>query len=468
MANILAGASGNWSSTGTWIGGVVPTGGDNAYSNGYSITVDVNAAAAKVSTVAENGSAGGGGFTLNNGVTLTSYCEAGTTNVLLLGGTSSASIVGDMTGGSGSGARGMYYSSTGDLTVTGNITAGSGSIAVGIAKEAGGTITVTGNVTGGSGPDCRGIISVTTGTITVNGSATGGSGSSCSGIQNSSSGTVYLKRAVGNDYGSGGSSAYANYGAYNTISTAPFYIEEIEYGANGQTPTFGNFFLTPASTNKAIFTKYDRTQKTLVDPDVAGYDYPDEADVRKDVVYGTTMTGTCAVPIPANVDLGIAVDDTVGTAFLTEAAITTALTGLLDSVVADAVAAGFAASTISADVAAIEERLAAQVPTGPVLVVPAPTSSGETIAWCRCWDEHGEPEEGVLIEVELVSVPKGGTGDAYDTTIASAESNEDGVAEISIARGAGFKYRARRNGGSWKSFVGVDEESLELPDFVGP
>ena len=417
MANILAAANGNWSATGTWVGGVVPTGGDNAYSNGKTITIDVNAAAAKVSTVAENGSSGGGGFTLSNGFTLTAYCDGGTSTCITLGGANSAAIVG--------------------------------------------------NVNGGTGANCHGTHNNSTGTITITGNATGGTGATCHGAYNYSTGTIYLKRAVGNDYGPGGVSLYSNFGAYNNLASAPFYIEEIEYGANGQTPTLGVFFLTPASTNRATLTRYDRTKKTLVDPDVAGYDYPDESDVRKDIAYATGRIGTCAVPIPGNVDLGIAVDDTVGTAYLTEAAITTALAGLLGPTVVAAVADGFAASTISADVAAIEARMAAQVLTGPVLVVPAPASSGETIAWCRCWDEHGDAEEGVLIEVQLVSVPKG-TGDAYDTAIASASSNADGLASVSIARGDGFKYRTRRNGGQWKAFTGVDADSIELPDFVGP
>ena len=467
MANILAAANGNWSATGTWVGGVVPTGGDNAYSNGKTITIDVNAAAAKVSTVAENGSSGGGGFTLSNGFTLTAYCDGGTSTCITLDGANSAAIVGNVNGGTGTNCYGAYNNSTGTITITGNVKGGTGANCPGTYNNSTGTITITGNVTGGTSANCPGAYNHSTGTITITGNATGGTGTNCYGAHNNSLGTIYLKRAVGNDCGPGGVSLYSNYGAYNNLASAPFYIEEIEYGANGQTPTLGVFFLTPASTNRAILTRYDRTKKTLVDPDVAGYDYPDESDVRKDIAYATGRIGTCAVPIPGNVDLGIAVDDTVGTAYLTEAAITTALAGLLGPTVVAAVADGFAASTISADVAAIEARMAAQVLTGPVLVVPAPASSGETIAWCRCWDEHGDAEEGVLIEVQLVSVPKG-TGDAYDTAIASASSNADGLASVSIARGDGFKYLTRRNGGQWKAFTGVDADSIELPDLMGP
>ena len=37
MATILAAATGNWSATGTWTGGVVPTTGDIVVANGKKI-----------------------------------------------------------------------------------------------------------------------------------------------------------------------------------------------------------------------------------------------------------------------------------------------------------------------------------------------------------------------------------------------------------------------------------------------
>ena len=42
MATRRAVANGNWSATGTWNGGVVPTDGDTVYANGFNITLDVD------------------------------------------------------------------------------------------------------------------------------------------------------------------------------------------------------------------------------------------------------------------------------------------------------------------------------------------------------------------------------------------------------------------------------------------
>jgi hypothetical protein len=42
MATARAIASGNWSATGTWNGGVLPGNGDTVYANGFTVTIDQN------------------------------------------------------------------------------------------------------------------------------------------------------------------------------------------------------------------------------------------------------------------------------------------------------------------------------------------------------------------------------------------------------------------------------------------
>lgn len=87
MANILAAANGNWSSTSTWIGGVLPTSADSVYANNRSITIDQDINVARLSNRGDNGATVGGGFTCTTtaGVVRTvtaTIIEAGTSTCL--------------------------------------------------------------------------------------------------------------------------------------------------------------------------------------------------------------------------------------------------------------------------------------------------------------------------------------------------------------------------------------------------
>lgn len=415
MANILAAQNGNWSATSTWAGGVVPTGSDNAYANGYTVTVNVNAAATKVSTVGENGAAAGGGFTLSNGVTLTAHCEAGSTPAVSFGAAGSANIVGALSGGSAQYAFGAVNSSAGTLTVTGNASGGSGQYATGVWNSGTGTLVVAG-------------------------------------------------RAIANAWGPGSALSYANVGAQNDNRDGMMRIGGIELGDNGYPPVSGICFLEPSVGNVAVFTKTDRTKKTLIDDSGLNLDYPDVSDVRLNTVFATSLIGTCAVPAPNHVDLGVPVDDTVGTAVLTESAMQSALAAALQDVFGSSVTPDFdALITATSD---LVDRINASVPEGPMFVAPAPASATEMIVWTRCFDEHGEIEPGVPIDVQLVSAPAG-TSHAYDSAISSAISDEDGIAYVSIPRGTDFVFKARRGGGRWVRFDGADLESIELPNLIG-
>ena len=113
--------------------------------------------------------------------------------------------------------------------------------------------------------------------------------------------------------------------------------------------------------------------------------------------------------------------------------------------------------------AGIAARLAEQVPTGPVVVIPAP-AAGQTTAWTMCYDETGEAEEGVSVSVKLIAATGSG---AYDKAFITATSEASGLVSLAIPRGAGLQFSARRGTGPWTAFSGVDAETLALPALLG-
>lgn len=151
---------------------------DTFNSNGKTtIGLDADVTAALLTS-----SGGAGTWLINtNGVTITANLVAGTVGAFLMNsGTPSVAIVGDVTGGGGSGDYCIDVSVAGTLTVTGNVTGGAGSTAHGINVSAGATLVINGNVLGGGTSLTYGIYNVTTvwasATITGNVTADDGCG----------------------------------------------------------------------------------------------------------------------------------------------------------------------------------------------------------------------------------------------------------------------------------------------------
>ena len=109
MATILAAQNGNWNSTSTWTGGVVPGAGDVAVANTRTVTVNVSVTCTEIRNDTTGGATAGGSFTLSNGITLTGDVYAGTTtSTATLSGTASATIDGIVYGnGYGPGSTGI-------------------------------------------------------------------------------------------------------------------------------------------------------------------------------------------------------------------------------------------------------------------------------------------------------------------------------------------------------------------------
>jgi hypothetical protein len=357
MALILSAATGNFNAGATWVGGIVPGAGDEARaSTTHVITITANV------TCTELSNAGTGTYVLNNGVTLTAnVTHKGTTisvNCLSFSAASpaTATIVGNVTGGTANDAVAVVNTSSGTLNLTGNVTAGS-SRAYGINNTSTGSVLITGNITGGTGAvNPFGINNTSTGSVTVTGSVTGGSQSTASGIGAAGSGTIIV---VGNVTASSGPGISSTVGSTIDVTgtmTATNSNNAISSSSASSTLRLSGSFISSANGTLAAYaqkfilnvtptlakTRYALNGSgTYVDMFTADNSLTQAvpADVRSGTVYASgALTGTLAVPAAGSVALGVPVDATTGTATLTAADVRAAIglaTANLDTQLAD-------------------------------------------------------------------------------------------------------------------------------------
>ena len=284
--------------------------------------------------------------------------------------TGAISISGNVAGGSGATATGAINAAAGTYTITGNVSGGtigtavgvsnastgtvtitsttiSGTVAIAVSNAVGGTVNITGNVTGGTAANIYGVSNAGVGTINVTGNITGGTvvatshglnnastgivaivgictggAAGAAGANNSAGGTITATRAKGNGFGIGSVATAAGVGIASAQSSITK-IEELEFGALGMSPVSGPCYITPLTTNVAIFTKYPggTGTKTLVDA-TASAGMPAITDVRFGTSYASgALTGVAYIPSASSVGFGVPVDNTTGTAALTPASV---------------------------------------------------------------------------------------------------------------------------------------------------
>lgn len=256
-----------------------------------------------------------GSITCPNTTTSTSYAVQNLSSGSIF---VSGSVFG---GNNGAGPYGINNASTGTVTITGNViggttvSAGNTQTAYGIRNGSTGTVTVTGSVIGGpAGPGANtspiGIFNASIGTILISGSVSAGTGSGAFGIGSTTAGTIIIQGPI--------SSSINNVGVSSTSTTAtnlftgPFY----NTGSFNAVYAYRMQMLEPTSTSWRFDTETAGVSKTLYTSNTLP-GVPRQTDVRKGTQYNFGLTGSLEMPDPTVVQLGVATDNTTGSAILT-------------------------------------------------------------------------------------------------------------------------------------------------------
>ncbi|NBX71037.1 MAG: hypothetical protein EBQ98_03925, partial [Actinobacteria bacterium] len=359
MANIRAAQNGDFSATSTWVGGVVPGSGDVAYANTFTVTISDTRTVQAISNASATGITAGGTFSLVDNCNLTctnaNGCIVSTTvtgydfapirypistsaltinsvarlngnfvntgwggmenAIILFSGAGTLIVTGNLTAGTANYARAVICTGTGAFNLIGNLTNGSAGANVALDVRAATTVNITGNILQGAAGYRT--IQNDAGNITITGNVIGAS------IQNTA--TITVNGTCQSD-ASLPAFITGNAGQITRLS-GPFLL-----GASGNiNPVQAQSWRwapTQIPTYMEVPTSGGSTKRNLYTADnMPTGGYPVVANVRQSTVYGPSseFTGTLAVPSPSSVALGVATDNTVGTAILTAASVRSAM-----------------------------------------------------------------------------------------------------------------------------------------------
>jgi hypothetical protein len=368
-------ADGNWSDSAIWSGSIIPTASDDVYANNRIVNIDTNIQVLSLRNASGTGITQGGRFEIYgnynisaSAITATSHVSAtpvtlgpglvtyygtgsatiivanltssthgptlfnsssGTVNILgnvaapynvttvstmvINGNTGTINVIGNVTSPSVANAQnyGLINSLTGTINVTGNVVGGSSNgVSPTILNSSFGTINVTGNVLGSptSLTVAQSAISQTsTGLVNITGTVVG---DRASGVSSTSAGTIIVRGPISSSIITNGISSTST--TSTNIFTGPFY----NTGSFNAVYAYRMQIIDPASTSWRFDTETTGVSKTLYTANqLPGV--PQQSDVRKGVQYNFGLTGSLEMPDPTTVKLGVAVDNTVGSAVLT-------------------------------------------------------------------------------------------------------------------------------------------------------
>ena len=367
--------SGSWSDPLIWSGSIIPTASDAVFMNNRVVTLDQNIQVISINNVATGGAVAGGrieiygnfnisaSFIRANGANLSSNPQFAGPGLISFYGTGSSTITSQLNNSGTEYGPTTFNGSTGTLNIIGNIFSpsnGSNSSAVVINGSTGtvniignvsspnsnaqnygvvnsfGIINITGNVTAGSSNGTNPtILNSNVGIVNVTGNVFGTPIGVGTNPQNAiTHNSINIVNITGNVQGArtpgiGSTSA-------NIINVVGQCIASISSSAVSSTSTtatniFSGPFINSGSRNAIycynvelyddVTTRYvigvsgSTNTITLFSPDqVTGV--PSGSDVRVGTIYGpgNELTGSMAVPDPNSVSIGVAVDQTTGSA----------------------------------------------------------------------------------------------------------------------------------------------------------
>jgi hypothetical protein len=359
MANVYAIKSGNWSDTTVWNTGILPTTVDIVRPNGFTVVINQDITVSELRSDASSPAVGGGTFDIytnciincttirpglntttgysvrnyNPGTTTINSTITGANPILLNDTIGTLIIVGNIIGS----ANGwiIVTNQNGNLTIIGNLSfTGSGINSTVLSNNSSGVVNITGNLTGGPATSNNVTIRNSLGIINITGNVIGGANASNNfAIANSSIGTINITGTVLANTAPSISSTTS--GIINVIGQlqASTSTNAIQSTSTTATNVFSGPFINSGSRNAIycynvqmyddVTTRYtigvsgSTDTISLLSPDqVTGV--PSGSDVRVGTIYGpgNELTGSMNVPNPQSVSIGVAVDQTTGSAIV--------------------------------------------------------------------------------------------------------------------------------------------------------